>query len=155
MKSQSFRLFAAAFVLGLSLVFASAASVKAQDKISFDIPFEFHIGKDKLAAGRYQFTKIGEKSFSLRNAETGNSRIVVFTAPTGKKGEVSAESIVFNRYGKTYFLNSLYDLRGNLGRQILETGYEKKIRRGTSENDSQLAEKKKMPEQVSVNSNRR
>jgi hypothetical protein len=154
MKSQSLKLFATAFVLGLALVFASAKSANAQDKISFDIPFEFHVGNKKLAAGKYEFTKIGEKSFSLRNAETGDSRIVVFPAMTGKKGVASGESIVFNRYDKTYFLNSLFEMRGNVGRQILETGYEKKIRRGASENEMQLADKKKKPEQVSVNSNR-
>jgi hypothetical protein len=155
MKSQSLKLFAAAFVLGLGLVFASATSANAQDKISFDIPFEFHVGSKKLAAGKYEFTKIGEKSFSLRNAETGDSRIVVFPAMTGKKGAASGESIVFNRYDKTYFLSSLFDVRANFGRQILETGYEKKIRRGMTVNENQLADKKKTPEQVSVNSNRR
>ncbi len=154
MKSQSFRLFAATFVLGLSLVFASAASVNAQDKISFDIPFDFHVGKNKMAAGKYEFQKIGEKSFVMRNAGNGKSSLVIFSAMTGKKGEASAESIVFNRYDKTYFLNSLYDLRGNVGRQIVETGYEKKVRLRTLNGETQLADKKKKPEQVSVNSNR-
>ena len=43
-----------------------------------------------------------------------------------KSLETNAEILVFNRYAETYFLNSLFDVRNNPGRRILETKYEKR-----------------------------
>jgi hypothetical protein len=155
MKSQSFKLFAVAVVLGLVMVFASANSANAQEKMSFNVPFDFHIGSEKLSAGKYDFQKIGERVFLMRNAATGKSRAVYFESITDGKAATNAETLVFNRYAETYFLNSLFDVRNNPGRRIIETKYEKKVRKGMPENEDKLAGKRQKSEQVSVNSNRR
>lgn len=155
MKSQSLKLFAAAFVLGLVSIFASASSANAQQKMSFDVPFEFHIGSEKLSAGKYDFQKIGERVFLMRNAADRKSRLVYFESITNGKAETNAEILVFNRYAETYFLNSLFDVRNNPGRRIIETKYEKRVRKAMPENEDKLAGKRRQPEQVSVNSNRR
>lgn len=151
MKSQSLNLFAIAFVFGLVTIFASAPAANAQSKLSFEFPFEFHVGKEKLAAGKYEMVKIKYGRYLLRNAATKSSSLVIFENSTGDINKSETETVVFNRYGDTYFLSSLYDRRGDVGKAMLESKYEKQIRAETRENENQLAGKRKKPEQVSVN----
>lgn len=154
MRPHSLKLFVGAFVLGLATIFTLANAAHAQQVSSFDIPFDFHVFREKLAAGTYEFQKIGDNAYRMKNTATKNSRIIAFNALTGDKGAADAESLVFNRYGENYFLNSLFDARGNAGRRIIETSYEKKMRREMSKNANQSAKKMPKPERVSVKSSR-
>ena len=151
MKTQSFKLFAAALVLGLAAVFGTAASANAQDKMTFEVPFAFYVGKDKLAAGKYEIARVSEAGYWLRNVEAGTSSLVRFNLQTPGLDRAESEKVVFNRYGDTYFLRNLYDRAGDIGRGLTESKLEKELRRGGRENQEQLADKKKKPEQVSVN----
>ena len=150
MKSQSLKLFAMAFVLGLVAVFG-VASASAQSNLSFEAPFAFNVGKDKLAAGKYSLQKMSYNKFLLRSAETNEARIIIFDMDMNNGDANDAERIVFNRYGETYFLRGVFDKAGAAGHQTVESGYEKQIRRkGTANRENQLADKKAEPEKVSV-----
>lgn len=151
MKSQSLKLFAVVFVLGLVAVFG-VASASAQSNLKFEAPFEFHVGKDKLAAGKYSLQKMSYNKFLLRSAETNQARIIVFDMDMSNSASGEAERIVFNRYGETYFLRGVFDKAGADGHQTVESGYEKQVRRkGTATRENQLAGEKTKPEKVSVN----
>ena len=149
MKSHSLKLFAMAFVLGLVSIFA-VASASAQTKLSFEAPFEFHVGKDKLAAGKYALTRIEYGKYMLKNIETEKSRIVIFDSSLINKEEAADQRVVFNRYGETYFLRGLFEKQGAEGRELLESKYEKQVRRGLAGSENQLAGEKMKPAQVSV-----
>jgi hypothetical protein len=151
MKSQSLKLFAIAFVLGLVTIFA-AGSASAQTKSSFETSFDFHVGKDKLSAGKYELQKLDNGKFWLRNLETKKSRIVYFEiAERNNDSSEAAQRVTFNRYGETYFLRSLFEGEKTDGRQIIESSYEKQIRKGAAGRENQLAGDKAKPEKVSVN----
>jgi hypothetical protein len=151
MKSQSLKLFAIAFVLGLVTIFASAGSASAQSKLSFETPFDFHIGKDKLSAGKYEIQKMDFGKYLLRNVETRKARLVFFDISEANKNSSEPQRVVFNRYGETYFLRSVFDRRDSEGKQLIESVYEKQYRKGTANRENQLAADTTKPEKVSVN----
>ena len=150
MKSQSLKLFAIAFVLGLVTIFA-AGSVNAQTRLKFETPFDFHIGKDKLAAGKYELQKLDFGKYLLRSVETKEARIVIFEITESNTESLAPQRIAFNRYGETYFLRSIFDRQDADGKQLIESEYEKQIRKGAADGDNQLAGGKAKPEKVSVN----
>lgn len=150
MKSQSLKLFAIAFVLGLVTIFA-AGSANAQSNLSFETSFDFHVGKDKLAAGKYELQRMDFGKYLLRSVETRKSRIVFFEISESNKNSAEPQRVSFNRYGETYFLRSVFDKQGADGKQLLESSYEKQVRKGTANKENQLAAERTKPEKVSVN----
>lgn len=150
MKSQSLKLFAIAFVLGLVTIFA-AGSANAQTRSSFETSFDFHVGKDKLSAGKYELQKIEFGKYLLRSVETKKSRIIYFEIAERNTESEMPQRISFNRYGETYFLRSIFEEENADGKQIIESAYEKQIRKSAEARENQLADKKGKPEKVSVN----
>gem|GEM_PF-3524697 len=149
MKSQSLKLFAMAFVLGLVSIFG-AASASAQSKLYFEAPFEFHVGKDKLSAGKYELIKMNYGKYVLKSVETQKARIVLFDMALSNNDESANERIVFNRYGETYFLRGVFEKQGAEGHQTFESKFEKQLRGGSPDRQNQLAGEKTKPEQISV-----
>jgi hypothetical protein len=145
MKSQSLKLFVATLVIGIFAV----GSAFAQQNLGFEIPFDFQIGEKQFDAGKYEIQKLDIAKYVLKNVETNKSMIIVTDGQVGIENSVKKEKIVFNRYGKTYFLREIYAARGTVGRGLYETKSEKRIRKGFVPN---LAENKSKPEQVSINS---
>jgi hypothetical protein len=150
MKSQSLKLFAMAFVLGLTAIFAGSASAQASN-LTFETSFDFHVGKERLAAGKYQLQKMDFSKYLLRNVETNKARIVVFEIQESNQNSGESLRVAFNRYGETYFLRSVFDQQDADGKQLLESGYEKQLRKGTANGENQLAGRRAKPEKVSVN----
>ncbi len=139
-----------AFVLGFAAIFAGAVSANAQKVLTFKMPFDFYVGKNKLSAGNYELQKIGVSNYLLRNSKARKSIIFDLKIPTGKKGAADSESLVFNRYGDAYFLNSIFDVRGDFGRQLFESGYEKQVRRETAKRENKFSVEKENPEKFIV-----
>lgn len=150
MKSQSLKLFAIAFVLGLVTIFG-AGSVSAQTRSSFETSFDFHVGKEKLSAGKYELQKIEFGKYLLRSVETKKTRIVYFELSERNAQSEASQRISFNRYGDTYFLRSLFEEEKTDGKQIIESAYEKQVRKSAGARENQLADKQGKPEKVSVN----
>ena len=150
MKSQSLKLFAVAFVLGLVTIFA-AGSASAQTRLSFETSFDFHVGKSKMAAGKYELQKMEYGKYLLRSVETKESRIVLFEISENNSDEAEPQRVTFNRYGDVYFLRSIFEQQGTDGKQIIESSYEKRVRTGAGVRENQLAGEKAKPEKVSVN----
>jgi len=151
MKSQSLKLFAIAFVLGLVTIFASASPVAAQSNLSFKAPFDFHVGKDTLSAGQYQFREMSYGQYVLTNVEKHEARIVFFDITESNNPSAAAQRVSFNRYGDTYFLRSIFLEPDADGKQMIESNYEKQIRKGTVTIQSRLDGEKAKPEIVSIN----
>ena len=149
MKSQSLKLFAIAFVLGLVTIFA-AGSANAQTRSSFETSFDFHLGKDKFAAGKYELQKIESGKYLLRSVATKKSRIVYFEISERNTESDAPQRISFNRYGDTYFLRSVFEGKAD-GRKVIESAYEKQFRKNAGSRENQLADKQGKPEKVSVN----
>lgn len=149
MKSQSLKLFAIAFVLGLATIFGSASSANAQDKLSFETPFDFQVGKSKLTAGKYELTLISYGRYLLKNVETKDKQLISSQIGAGDDS-TKEEKLVFNRYGDSYFLRQIFASRGSAGIEITESNVEKNIRKGIGDGENKLAENQKSSEKVSV-----
>jgi hypothetical protein len=132
MKTQFFRF----LVLSIAFVICSvAAFAQAGSPLKVEIPFNFHIGNEKLTAGTYEIKRISSNSFLFRN-ETGSVQVVAQT-PRVFDGEKSAtaENLVFNRYGNKYFLREIFSIRSNAGRGLYESKSEKMARQGWQDNE--------------------
>src|SRR5215218_5370042 len=145
MKSQSLKLFAIAFVLGLVTIFA-AAPASAQSKLYFETEFDFHLGKDKLAAGKYELRKLEYGKYLLQGVDAGKGRIVLFDITESSSDSLEPIRVTFNRYGETYFLRSVFDRQGASGQQMVESNYERQVRKGMAAGKDQLAGEKTKPE---------
>lgn len=155
MKSQSLKLFAVAFVLGLITIFASAVSANAQTILSFETSFDFNVGKEKFSAGKYEIKRLEYGRYLLKNTEMKVSMIIITQAQNRKTNEPDSEYLIFNRYGENIFLRRIADRRNaSETNEIFESSYEAKIRKNSKESDEKLARKDKKAEQISINLNR-
>jgi hypothetical protein len=139
-----------AFVLGLAAIFG-AGSANAQTRSTFETSFDFHVGKEKLSAGKYELQKMDYGKYLLRSVETKKSRIVFFETTESNDGSAASHRVTFNRYGDTYFLRSLFEDEKSDGKQLIESSYERQVRKGTAGRENQLAGERAKPEKVSVN----
>ena len=153
MKSQSLKLFAAAFVLGLVTIFASAVSAQTQTAMSFETSFDFQVGKEKMSAGKYQIKRIQYGRYLLKNTETKDSALVQADFQVNRKDKGNAEQIIFYRYGEIYFLRQIADRR-DIANELVESSYEARVRQNSKENEEKIARKDKKPDQISVTLNR-
>jgi hypothetical protein len=148
MKMQSLKLFVATMVICLFAV----GSAFAQSNLSFNIPFDFQVGKSKLDAGKYEVKWLDSSKFILKNVETESSSIVVTSGQAGTDISTKTEQIVFNRYGDKYFLRQIFAKQGTTGRELGETKYEKNVRKNLYTAEPNLAKNRAKVEQVTVNS---
>lgn len=145
MKTQFFRFLVLSFAF---LIFSASVFAQSGDQSSFEIPFSFNVGKDKLPAGKYEIKRVSSSSFLLRN-ETGNASVIVLSPLTiNEKVSDTSEKLVFNRYGNQYFLRQIFSVRNAAGRGINESNNEKMIRQNYIEN--QRISKASKPERVAV-----
>lgn len=149
MKKQSFKLFALALVLGLFTVLGTASPANAQGVLQLNIPFEFNVGSEKYAAGKYEIKKINSSVYLFRKTGESKSFLVATNTDVAQNKNVKFEGIVFNRYGETYFLREIFAHRA-FGREISESKLEKEIRN----QESNLAKNDSKKEQISISANR-
>lgn len=129
MKKQLYKLFAITFVFTIIGVF-SVSSFAQSNMIVVEIPFNFHVGNEKLSAGKYEIKRIRENAYLLSNLD-GIAKSLAQAPLTidGPKG-IEGEKLVFNRYGDKYFMRQIFGVRSNLGRALFESTTEKNFRLG-------------------------
>jgi hypothetical protein len=144
MKTPSYKLFAVAFAF---IVF-SFSTFAQSNSVQFEVPFNFHVGNERLTAGTYQIKRINTNSFLIRN-ESGSVKVLAQTPLTLENAKASLEeTLVFNRYGNKYFLRQIFAIRNNVGRALYESKTERSTRQGIQDNE-ELAKNAK-PEQIAV-----
>ena len=147
MKKSGFKLFVMSFLFAIIAIFSTTASFAQSNVMLVEIPFNFHVGNEKLTAGKYQILKIKDNIFLFRNAD-GTARALAQTpAMVDVAKEVTAEKLVFNRYGNKYFLNQIFATRATVGRALYESKTEKVVRQGLDKN---MEAKNSKPEQVDI-----
>lgn len=150
MKKQNLKLFISS-LLFVFVVSISTTSIFAQsDKImKIEVPFSFYVGNQEFSAGIYDLSRNSEGSFLVRSAD-GRQKVIAPT-PSGYriKQAVSAERIVFNRYGDKYFLRQIFSNRAAEGFGLSESKAEKSVRKDGLK-DMVAPVKNFKPDQVSV-----
>jgi hypothetical protein len=121
MKKKLYSTFA---MLSLAILMA-VVSVSAQSgtKLEVNIPFEFQIGNQTLPAGEYSVKRLTQNSVLLRSRD--GQRSAIAQTPRAIAAEASEkaaqEKLVFNQYGKQYFLSQVWMARGSDGRELYKS----------------------------------
>lgn len=104
----------------------AVAPVFAQQSIA-NIPFDFTVGKTKMAAGTY-LVRCDHQAYVLLQRDDRKASVMVPTigrmAPLGS--DVGSR-LIFNRYGDAYFLSEAWQAGVDTGRQLLRSKLEREV----------------------------
>jgi hypothetical protein len=101
-----------------------------------DIPFNFAVGNKTFPAGTYDVGTIGsgDSKTLLLQARDSNASMMVGSNLAQTLEPTNKTKLVFNRYGKQYFLSQIWVEGANCGRQLLRTNREKEVAREIARN---------------------
>lgn len=122
MKKQLWKF--AGFLAALLATSAAVGQTNRGDTIT-DIPFAFTVANQKLPAGRYTITRLGETT--LRIFSPGNQGTVMLTHKVEGKAPESKGKIVFHRYGDAYFLSEVWIAANGTGRKVFQSRSEAEL----------------------------
>lgn len=126
MKKQALRIFLA---VGLFAVLsASAAQAQTGASVVVRVPFEFHVGDERLPAGTYTVapaTQNGSRALALRSADGRATKVVLTDDAKGGAREGERARFDFHRYGGSYFL-----------RQVVTPGASRALRESSLERET-------------------
>jgi hypothetical protein len=120
-------LIACALAIG---VFASTPTAKAQSGSligTANVPFAFQAGSQMLTAGVYEIHRVSTNLLDLRGPNQVRHFVPVNAAETRKATDKG--TIVFHRYGDTYFLGQIWEAGATFGAECAESHAEKEILR--------------------------
>jgi hypothetical protein len=124
-------------VAAVVVVLSVPASLQAQSPtLKVNIPFEFHIGNQTLPAGTYTVRNFSD---ALRISDGIGHTITVMTMPVSGPSIGSRNLIVFNRYGKDYFLSEARWEGYKNSRGVLKSKSELQLARATPAEPVSLA----------------
>lgn len=142
------------FVLAASVVLVTMAAVttaRAQttNQLTADIPFDFHVGGERLTAGEYTIRCLNPSSdvkvLQLRKSDGESGVILQTNSIVGQMNQKAR--LVFSRYGNQYYFSQAWLGSDSLGMQAVKSRQEK----ATAKEMARLAYK---PEMVALTINR-
>ena len=115
----------------MTLAMVSAVASQGQSQTSkANIPFEFVVGDQSLAAGSYTVRAITDSGDTLRiRGVEAKASAVRLTTPA--KGKANSAKLVFHRYGQRYFLAEVW-ATANDGRELMASRQERAIQKEMS-----------------------
>jgi hypothetical protein len=121
------------FAMLSSLTLLTAAAALAQDELAMraDVPFDFRIGTAILRAGQYDVRPQSGGLMLIRNVD-GSSAAMTLTYGARVRETAGPGALVFNRYGKTYFLAAVCNSDSSEGRQVIKSKREREFARDNS-----------------------
>jgi hypothetical protein len=129
MKKQIFTLMAVTmFAMTLTV-----ASVRAQNggNLSVTIPFEFATAGKTLPAGDYYVRRSFDGARVVMRIESKDGSLSIYLPTHGaQSAEIQNESkLVFNQYGKQFFLSQVWTAGRSTGEELNKTGRERLLQR--------------------------
>ena len=132
-------------VVGI-LLFALAISPGKTDAqiigdIEASVPFPFHVGDAKLPAGKYFIRVLDDSDPSIMEISSPDgSTSALFQVEAAQASSAPAKTeLIFNRYGKSYFLAKLFDQGSPDGSRVVGSHYEKKISKEMTATEEHVA----------------
>lgn len=129
--------------LFLTLLFAMSfwpARAQAQiiGKLEADVPFQFHVGKTTLPAGRYTIHELEGSELTVMQISSADGKLSVLFDIESAQAKIKPEKseLIFNKYGDRYFLSEMFD-EGNVDGSRLFTSRDEK--RASKENGAGVA----------------
>jgi hypothetical protein len=124
--------FAVVFMLTVSPRDAHAQIV---GEIEVTIPFQFHVGNAKLPAGKYIIHMLDNsdlKTMEISSAD-GSTSALFEVGDADVNSAPPKTELIFNKYGKRYFLAKILDEANPNGSAVVESRYEKMVSHETAE----------------------
>jgi hypothetical protein len=131
MKRQAFSL-----VSLLSLLLVAGSAIAQTVHVRGNIPFNFAVGNKTFPAGTYDIRTISSgdsKTLRLRS-EDNNASVMVNSNAAETLEPPNHTKLVFNHYGKRYFLSQIWVKGETQGRQLPKSSREKEMARDVAQN---------------------
>ena len=110
----------------LTITFFSVGLVHGQTNwFKLDIPFAFYMGDTLLPAGTYQLENLTGNAMTIYAVKGRQSvTLPTFAVDTAQK---PGSKLIFNRYGKDYFLTEMWGIDHAQGRKLLPSAVEREL----------------------------
>jgi hypothetical protein len=138
MKTQLIKL----TLLSAMMILTSVASAHAQsleDRVRFNVPFDFTFGEKQLPAGQYSVGRAlpssGDTMLTILDYD-GHSKAVMLSHAAMRSRTKTNASLVFHRYGEQYFLVQVWPAGATVGREFSESKSERDVQRQLTSNPS-------------------
>ena len=106
------------------------ASLHAQTmNMQASIPFDFQIGNTVLPSGEYSIRHSGGVLFVKQTSGAHKSGIFLTVGEDRPVGATGAGTLLFNRYGSTYFLSKVWSAESKEARAAPQSPREKELAR--------------------------
>jgi hypothetical protein len=116
-----------ALATGLSILgLASHVNAQTPGDLVANIPFTFQIGPTRMPAGAYVVHQ-NDGVLTVRQPGFSGRAITLLTVPTSRDGVNQAGMLEFNRYGNTYFLETVWSPLGSAGSMLPKSSAERTI----------------------------
>ena len=114
-----------AYVLGFTALIVPGLS--AHPALAVDVPFDFYAGNKVLPAGQYEFHRLGSlgKTFQITNRRGVSYGL--YLSMQGQQLSGARSSLVFHRYGDSYFLKWVHGPSVGLALGKSQTEKERRI----------------------------
>jgi len=111
-----------------ALLAASCLSAQSPPMVA-NIPFDFAVKNEHMAAGTYEVTVNRQNSTVLiRGGENGSATFALTSATLTPNTQTQAK-LVFNRYGNRYFLHQVWKAGSDQGRELTPSKAEREYAR--------------------------
>lgn len=117
----------------VAIAFAAAvvsANAQSPKLVIADIPFDFVVGDQTLAAGEYRMAPSSSfgNGLTIKSADTSNSVMRLTNSIEPRRNRTDAR-LVFHRYNNRYFLAEVWSGGDNVGRKLTRSRHERAIER--------------------------
>ena len=116
--------------LGLALaVYPTKANAQIVADLLVNVPFPFHAGNAKLPAGDYHIHLLDDSNLTVMKITTvdGSLSALFQVQEADAKSAPARSELVFNKYGKDYFLATLFEEGSATSSQVPESPDEKTV----------------------------
>jgi hypothetical protein len=103
--------------------------------VEANIPFQFHAGNAKLPPGKYVIHVLDDSDLTMMEISSadGSTSALFQVRPAEASSAPAKSELIFNKYGNRYFLAQLFDEGNPSGSTVIESRYEKGLRRAAAE----------------------
>lgn len=106
-----------------------SANAQSQSRVAADIPFEFVVGDQTMAAGEYTIKSVTTEGNALAILGKDNREsVILLVEPIEPMNKRKSARLVFHRYGQNYFLAQVWT-GDNVGRKLAKSKQERAMER--------------------------
>jgi hypothetical protein len=111
-----------------ALLTAAAAFAQNGVPMKVDIPFEFRVANTIMPAGSYDVrVQLASGLVSLQSMERNAAAMILTNGVGGGRDIPEKSSLVFHRYGNTYFLSRVWSHGYAIGRELPTSKAEREL----------------------------